>query len=68
MHFIKDPNSESKNKKKLKSVRIWRFRLILTSINFRQTNAINMNFFYTRFMLGILQKTKEFSSHAIYQT
>ena len=44
-NFIKDPNSESKNWKKLKNVRIQRFFLNLTYINFRQTNAINMNFF-----------------------
>ena len=67
-----DPNFESKNLKKqqqtnkLKNVKIWRFFYILTYINFRQTNAINI-IFYTSFMLGILQQTKEFSSHAIHQ-
>ena len=30
-------------------------------ITFRQTNTINMNFFYTSFMLEILQQFKEFS-------
>ena len=30
-------------------------------ITFRQANTINMNFFYTSFMLEILQQFKEFS-------
>ena len=47
MHYIKDSNFESRNweekKKTLKDVRI--FFQILTYINFRQTNAMKMNFF-----------------------
>ena len=35
--------------------------------DFGQRNAINMIFFYTNFMLGILQQSKEFSSHTIHQ-
>ena len=36
-------------------------------ITFRQTNTINMNFFYTSFMLEILQQFKEFSSQIIHK-
>ena len=50
-------------KKTWKISESWGYFQILTNDNYEQTNGIQLEFFYTSPMLGIVQQTKEFLSH-----
>ena len=55
IQFIKYLNFEIN----IKNIRIWRFFQILTyDDNYKQTNGIQLEFFYRSPILGILQQTK----------
>ena len=41
--------------------------LILTRVNYYQTNGVQLDFCYTRPMLGIPQQTEELSRHKCHQ-
>ena len=51
----------------MKDIRIWRLFQILTQDNYEQTNYIQLEFFYTSPMLGVLQQTGGLSRHKHHQ-
>ena len=59
MQFIKYPNFEFRKKTFKISESEGYFQIFLTHDNYKQKNGIQLELFYTSFMLGILHETKE---------
>ena len=65
---MEDPNFwVEKLKKSLKGSESGALFQILMHNNFQQTNVIQLEFFYTTSMLGILQQNKELGSPTLHQ-
>ena len=58
MQFIKYPNFEFRKKTFKISESEGYFQIFLTHDNYKQKNGIQLELFYTSFMLGILQETE----------
>ena len=58
MQFIKYPNFEFRKKAFKISESEGYFQIFLTHDNYKQKNGIQLELFYTSFMLGILQETE----------
>ena len=69
IQFIKYPNYEFKSWKKMKSIKIiWVFPQTLTHDNYEKANGVQLDFFHTSSMLGILQQTEGLSGHKFNQS